>query len=136
MPRAVLDPNVLVSAFNTPAGASSQLLLKLLAGAFELVTSPKLLHELNEVLKRKRFSRYASVAEVDQYVEFIRRESLVLDDPVKATPPLSADPDDQYLVDLGRSARVDAIVSGDSHVLELRDVIPAMTPREFLQSLG
>ena len=35
MPRAVLDPNVLISALISPAGPSARLLLELRAGAFD-----------------------------------------------------------------------------------------------------
>lgn len=136
MPRAVLDPNVLISALISPAGASAQLLVELRAGAFELVTSPLLLMELSEVLKREKFRRYASGPEVDAFVELIRGESIVLDDPERSPEPLGADPDDEYLIDLARVARVDALVSGDLHLLDLRDAVPAVTPREFLESLG
>ena len=50
--------------------------------------------------------------------------------------PLSADPDDEYLVDLARAAEADVLVSGDAHLLELRDRLPVMTPAEFLARLG
>lgn len=46
---------------------------------------------------------------------------------------LSADPDDDYLIDLARDAQVEALVTGDAHLLELRAIIPAMTPAEFLE---
>lgn len=134
MPRAVLDPNVLVSALISPAGASAQLLVAVRAGAFELVTSPLLLAELSDVLGREKFRRYAPEAEVEAYVLLIRRESVVVDDP-EPTEPLGEDPDDEYLIALARAARVKALVSGDPHVLRLRDQIPALTPREFLELL-
>ena len=135
MPRAVLDPNVLVSALISPAGPSARLLVELRAGAFELVTSPQLLAELDEVLRRKTLRRYATEAEVEAYVELLRRESVVVDDPEPAIAPLGEDPDDEYLIALARAARVEALVSGDLHLIRLRGEIPALTPREFLESL-
>jgi putative PIN family toxin of toxin-antitoxin system len=136
VPRAVLDTNVLVSALISPGGSSAQLLLELRAGAFELVVSPLLLAELREVLRRDKFRRYVAGDEADAYVELIRREGQVLDDPSPGGAPLSADPDDEFLVDLARMANVDVLVSGDSHLLELRDRLPVMTPAEFLASLA
>jgi hypothetical protein len=136
VPRAVLDTNVLVSALISPEGASARLLIELRAGAFELVASPMLLTELGEVLGRAKFRRYVSAPEIDAYVELIRRESNVHDDPGPSSEPLSADPDDEYLIDLAREARVDTLVSGDQHLLDLREVLPVMTPREFLDSLS
>ncbi len=136
MPRAVLDTNVLVSALISPGGPSAALLLELRAGAFELVASAALLDELREVLGREKFRRYVTEAEGAAYVDLIRREATVLDDPAPITRPLSADPDDEYLVDLARAAAADVLVSGDAHLLDLRDRLPVMTPAEFLARLG
>ena len=135
MPRAVLDPNVLVSALISPAGAAALLLVELRAGAFELVTSPLLLTELKEVLRREKFRRYASQAEVEAYVELLCRESQTYDDPEPSSEPLGVDRDDEYLISLARAARVDALVSGDPHLLNLGHALPVFTPREFLESL-
>jgi len=135
VPRAVLDPNVLVSALISPSGASAQLLLELRAGAFELVTSPLLLGELSEVLGREKFQRYVPEAEVGAYIDLLRRESVMLEDPDPPSEPVGVDPDDEYLIALARVARVDALVSGDSHLVSLRHRLPVFTPREFLALL-
>jgi putative PIN family toxin of toxin-antitoxin system len=135
VPRAVLDTNVLVSALISPGGGSARLLLALRSGAFELITSPLLLAELRGVLLRDKFRRYVSDAEAAAYVELIRSEGVVRADPGPSPEPLSADPDDEYLIDLARDAQADAIVTGDAHLLELRAIIPAMTPAEFLELL-
>ncbi len=133
--RAVLDTNVLVSALISPGGGSARLVLELRSGAFELIVSPLLLAELREVLRRDKFRRYVSEAEADAYVELIRSEGVVRADPGPSPEPISPDPDDEYLIDLARDARADALVTGDAHLLELRAIIPAMTPAEFLEIL-
>lgn len=135
VPRAVLDTNVLVSALISPGGRSALLLLELRSGGFELLLSPLLLAELREVLRRDKFRRYVSEAEADAYVELIRAEGVVRADPAPSPEPLGADPDDEFLIDLARDARADALVTGDAHLLELRAIIPAMTPAEFLETL-
>ncbi len=136
VPRAVLDTNVLVSALISPGGGSARLLLALHSGAFELLVSPLLLAELREVLRRDKFRQYVSEAEVQAYVELIRSEGIVRADPRPSAEPLSADPDDEYLIELARDAQADALVTGDAHLLDLRAIIPAMTPAEFLQTLS
>ena len=136
MPRVVLDTNVLVSALITPAGASARLLLELRAGAFELVVSPTLLAELRDVLHRERFRRYISIADADTYVEAISRDAVVIDDPPAVQGLVVADPDDQFLIDLARVSRAEALVSGDARVLDLRDRLPVVSPAEFLASLA
>ena len=135
MPRAVLDTNVLVSALISPGGPSAALVLELRAGAFELVASPTLLAELREVLGREKFRRYVTEAEVIAYVDLIGHEATILDDPATSRRPLSVDPD-EYLVDLARAAAADVLVSGDAHLLDLRDHLPVMTPAQFLATLG
>jgi len=57
-------------------------------------------------------------------------------DPEPPAVPLSEDPGDEYLIQLARAARADALVSGDPHLTRLRSRIPVKTPREFLDSLG
>jgi uncharacterized protein len=136
VPRAVLDPNVLVSALISPAGPSARLLVELREGAFELVASPLLLDELGDVLQREKFRRYATLDEAGAYVELLRRESSVIEDPRPSAERLAPDPDDEYLLALARVARVDALVSGDPHLLSLRHALPVLTPRQFLDSLA
>ena len=136
MPRAVLDTNVLVSVLISPQGPSARLLLELRAGAFELIISPMLLDELREVLLRDKFRPYVTEREVGTYLELIGSEGLVYDDPETSTEPVGPDPDDEYVIDLARVARADALVSGDAHLLDLRDILPVMSPAEFLASLG
>ncbi len=136
MPRAVLDTNALVSALISPSGPSAALLLELHAGAFELVASPTLLAQLREVLGREKFRRYVAEAEAVAYVALIGHEATILDDPAPSGRPLSVDPDDEYLVDLARAAAADVLVSGDAHLLDLRDRLPVMTPAQFLATLG
>jgi putative PIN family toxin of toxin-antitoxin system len=135
VPRAVLDTNVLVSALISPGGSSARLLLALRSGAFELIVSPLLLAELREVLQRDKLRRYVLESEADAYVELIRSEGVVRADPRPSPEPLSADPDDEYLIDLARDARADALVTGDAHLLDLRAIIPVMSPAEFLETL-
>ena len=135
MPRVVLDPNVLVSALITPRGASAQLLVELRGGAFELVTSPLLLDELADVLGRPKLRRYVTEEEGAEFVELIRGASVVIDDPPAPAVAIGDDPGDEYLVTLARAARVDALVSGDPHLLALRGRIPVQAPRELLDSL-
>ena len=136
MRRVVLDPNVLISALLTPGGASARVLLHLRTGAFELVSCPALLAELRAVLRRDKFRPYVSLDEAEEFVELIRRESTSMEDPEPPAVPLSEDPGDEYLIQLARAARADALVSGDPHLTRLRSRIPVKSPREFVDSLG
>lgn len=136
MPRVVLDPNVLISGLLTPRGASARILLQLRSGALELVTSPALLAELRAVLRRDKFRRYVTADEAEEFVELVRRESTMIQDPEASTAPIGEDPGDEYLIRLARTARADALVSGDPDLTRLKPRIPVKTPREFLDGLG
>lgn len=136
MPRAVVDAGVLIAAFLSPAGAPARLLLQWLAGRFDLIVSPAVLSELDQVLARPKLRRYATEAEARAYASALRRQAIMVDDPADAEPGLTPDPGDDYLVALARAARADVLVSGDPHLTALTDARPpVLTPKAFLNSL-
>lgn len=133
MARAVLDPGVLVSALITPTGRPAKLLLSARAGGFDLVVSPLLLNELESVLQRKKFRRYVDLDGVAAYLDLLRRDAQMADDPETPPPIRCTDPDDDYLIALAHSQSA-ALVSGDSDLLALADRIPVFSPTEFSPS--
>lgn len=131
MRRVVLDPGVLVSALITPTGAPAKLLEGVRDGELELVVSPLLLGELEEVLGREKFRRYVDLDTVRDYIDLLRREALVASDPEGPPPLRSADPDDDYLIALAQSQNA-VLVSGDNHLLDLAGQAPILSPADFL----
>jgi putative PIN family toxin of toxin-antitoxin system len=98
--------------------------------------SPTLLAELRRVLARPKFRRYADQKTVDEYVTRISRHAQHVDDPAEI-PAVTRDPDDDYLVALGRRERVDAIVSVDLDLLDAEIDAPVVrTPRQIVDSLS
>lgn len=136
MIRAVLDPNVLVSAFIARrGGASDRIVRAWREGVFELVISPLLIAELTDVLARPKFAPQAAEGRAEAYIAALAGDALRIDDP-RDRPRVSPDEDDDYLVALARAARADMIVSGDGHLTELTDVDPpVLTPRQFVERL-
>ena len=129
--RAVLDPNVLVSALISPAGPPREIVMAWVQGRFDLIASPALVSELRDVLARPKFRRWVSAATAVEFVAGMAEDALVIDDP-SAHPGLSPDPDDDYLVALARAGAADYLVSGDRHLLGLADPEPpVLTPRQF-----
>jgi putative PIN family toxin of toxin-antitoxin system len=133
--RVVFDPNVLVSAVITPVGPPAEALDAWRNGEFDLIVSPRLLDELEDVLLRPKFRAYVSPEQVGAYVEALAAEALAFDDP--ADPPrVSLDPGDDYLIALARTAGADLLVSGDKHLTDLADPpVRVMTPRDLLARL-
>ena len=133
--RAVLDPNVLVSAVISPAGPPAQILQAWTDEQFELIASPQLLNELDEVLKRRKFRRWISTQTASRYVEALAEATTVIDDPAPLART-SSDSNDDYLLALARAAATDYLVSGDTHLTSLASSEPPiLPPREFLDLL-
>jgi len=129
---AVIDPGVLVSALVAPKGAPGQLLDLVLEQRFELVASPRLIGELTGVLLRERFRRYASAAEVHEFVADLAAVATLVPDPPDPAP-IARDPNDDYLIALAVAARADMLVSGDRDLTDLAEPpVPVLTPRAFL----
>lgn len=131
MPRAVLDPGVLVSALITPTATPAKLVLGARAGEFELILSPTLLAELSAVLRREKFRRHVDLDVVSAYLGRLREDGHLAGDPSEPPPVRCPDPDDDYLIALAHSHGA-ALVSGDRHLLQLAAKIPVFSPAEFL----
>lgn len=129
MRRVVLDPGVLVSALITPGGAPAKLLDRMRGAEFELVASPLLLAELEDVLLRDKFRRYVDVEKAEVFVEMVRREARVVPDPTEPPPMNSVDPKDDYLIALAYREKA-ILVSGDSDLLELTSGAPICAPAD------
>jgi putative PIN family toxin of toxin-antitoxin system len=129
--RAVLDPNVLISALLTPHGKPAHVVRSWLAGAFELFVSESLLTELQRALGYPKLRALIEPTEAQELLDLLRREAEVIDDPDDPPAIRSPDPGDDYLIALARSARA-VLVSGDGHLLSLRTLLPVYSPAEFL----
>lgn len=127
----MLDPGVLVSALITPAGRPAELLAQARAGEYDLVISPCLIAELENVLRRKKFRRYVGLEAIDRYMDLLRRTAVEAADPEGPPPLRSVDPNDDYLIALAFSQKA-VLVSGDSDLLELSGGAPICAPADFL----
>jgi putative PIN family toxin of toxin-antitoxin system len=131
--RAVLDPGIFVSALITPSGKPAKLIEWAQGGEFELIVSPKLLAELEDVLLRDKFRRYVGIEKVKAFLEVVRREATVVPDPTAPAPIKSADADDDYLLALAYFQKA-ILVSGDSDLLDLTGGAPICAPADFGKS--
>lgn len=135
MLRVVFDPGVLVAAVISATGPPAEALDAWRNGEFDLIVSPKLLDELEDVLLRAKFRAYASPEQVSAYVEALGVEAVAFDDP-RDPPRITPDPDDDYLIALARAAGADLLVSGDKHLTDLADPpVRVVTPRDLLARL-
>ncbi len=129
--KAVLDPNVIISALLSPRGSPAKVLRAWIDGTYELIVSELLFVELERALGYPKLRKRIDAREADELIELLRREADVVEDP--DTPPvvLSADPGDNYLISIAAAARA-VIVSGDGHLLDLAERLPVYSPANFL----
>jgi len=131
--RAVLDPNILISALLSRSGAPAQILARWFAGAFELVVSETLLAELERALTYPKLHNRLGASETADFVSLLRQAAILAPDP-PAPARRSADPGDDYLLALAENEHA-MLVSGDQHLLTLADELPIQTARGFLEQL-
>jgi putative PIN family toxin of toxin-antitoxin system len=132
--RVVLDANVVVSALLSRFGAPAALMRLWLGGGFGFVASERLLAEIGRTLASPKISKRIAAADAEMFLDLIRGTAELVPDVDEPPPVRSADPDDDYLLALGARERV-PIVSGDAHLLALRERVPVLSPREFLEQL-
>lgn len=134
MLRAILDPNVIVSALLSPSGAPGELLRRWREGHFDVVLSPALIAELERVLRYPKLARRIPPHDAALVVATLLRHGVQAPDPPGPPQLEPPDPGDAYLVALAEAERC-ALVSGDRGVLSLAERAPIFAPRQFLTLL-
>ncbi len=132
--RAVLDPNVLISALISRDGSPALVLHAWLDGAFELIVSDQLLAELERALSYPKLRKRVEPSEAIEFIDLLRRGARIVDDPNNPPSVRSPDPGDDYLIALAESQQA-MIISGDRDVLELAGRVPVLSPADFLVEL-
>ena len=135
MRRAVLDPNILISALLSPQGAPARLVAHWLEGEFELVVSERLLTEFERALAYPKLRARISADDATAFVEFLRGSTDIATDPAEPHPASSPDPGDDYLIALASASKA-ALVSGDRHLLGLGEQLPILSAQAFLEVLA
>jgi hypothetical protein len=133
--RAVLDPNVVVSAVLSRSGTPAALLRAWLGGVYELVVSPALLDELERVLSYPKIASRVSREEARELLNVLRLQADLVADPVGAPSIASPDAGDDYLIALAEAASA-VLVSGDADLLGLTGQSPVYSPTAFLALLS
>jgi len=133
--RAVLDPNVLISALLSPGGSPAKVLRAWIAGHYELIVSPLLLAELERALAYPKLRKRIDAEDARAVVAWLSGSATMSADPDGPSPIPSPDPDDDYLITLA-AAQAALLVSGDAHLLGLAGRLPVVTAAAFLAQLG
>lgn len=135
--RAVIDTGVLVSGLIRPQGTTGEVLRALRDGRFVIIYSTPIVLEIIDVLGRQPFRVKYQIQpdDITVLVNLIRlRGELVLP---QITITECRDPKDNKFLETALASKVDAIVTGDSDLLELHPFqgIPILRPAEFVQNV-
>ena len=113
--RVVFDTNIYISAFAIPGGNTEEAYFKAIQGEFELFTSVAILTETARVLQMKfdwaeDKTRHA-IQEISQTATVLRP---------RPTLHILRDEPDNRILECAMAAQADWIVTGDRHLLGLR----------------
>ena len=129
--RFVLDNNILVSALLVKNSAPFWVIKKVEKMGVILYSEATLL-ELNQVLNRKKFIKYFTVEEKQEFiVKLIESAELVA---ITESIDVCRDPKDNKFLELAVSGEADFIISGDRDLLVLNPFrnIEIITANDFL----
>ena len=134
MRLVVLDTNIIISAGIKPGGAPARLVMDwVLDGQLQVVTSPSIIREYREVVRRPKFRCYGFPP---QWLEFLIDESLRLPNP--APWALSGpDPKDLPFLALAKVAGAWLVTGNLKHFPErFRDGVTVLSPADYLAHLA
>ena len=135
MPVVVFDVNVLISSLIV-RGKPQELWRRAKSKEFSLVLSEEILAEFVSVISRPKFEKYVTQAEVELFLNELQATGTVVH--VKSRfKVVVQDPDDDIIVRVAYDANAQYIVSGDRHLLDLKEIkgIRILTVDEMLKVL-
>lgn len=135
MIRVVLDTNVVISAL-VFRGVAVPLVSAWQSGRFKMLVSRQLLNEYIRVLHYPKFHltpQEIHHAIVEQVAPFVTAVKVV-----RIPRIIQVDPSDNHVLACASAGKANVIVSGDHHVLGLKQYrrIPIVTLQEFLHQIN
>ena len=131
--KAVVDTNILVSAFVFPDGLIREVIDMAFKKQIRLFTSGPLLEEYARVLSRK-FGREHET--IDKHIKMVTR-LLIIVNPDISIDAVRSDPSDNKVLECAVTAGADAVISGDKHLLNMKRYksIQIITPADLLRQI-
>jgi uncharacterized protein len=132
MKRVVLDTNIVISS--ALGGALVMILEGWDDGRFTVIVTSAILSEYFEVLNRPKFGlKQETIDKIARYL-YQFSEFVVPEERIQF---IEADPKDDKFLEAAIAGKVDFIVSGDKHLLNLKEFqsIPIISGREFINWL-
>jgi len=138
MIKAVLDTNILVSGLISSKSYPFRIIQSWHQNKFILVVSAEILQEVKRVLNYPKIRKNYCLTKriIEQYFYGFQAFSQICQ-PIEKINLVADDPDDNKFVEAAVSGQVDFLVSGDHHLLNIKQYqnIKIITAKKFVQIL-
>lgn len=131
--KVVFDTNVLISAFVFPEGTVRELIDLSIKKKISIYVSNSIIFEYCNVLDSK-FNW--TKEEIKENIKFIGKIVEIIDTDIKVDV-IKEDETDNKIIECAVAADVNAIISGDKHLLNIKKYknIPILKPADFLKKV-
>ncbi|MCC0178162.1 putative toxin-antitoxin system toxin component, PIN family [Waterburya agarophytonicola K14] len=132
--RYVFDTNVIISALLFKNSKPAQAFQYTLANG-EILLSLDLLEELNEVLGRKKFNKYVTNEEREEFLEALIERAVLIE--IVENVQECRDPKDDKVLELALNGEAHYIITGDRYLLVLNPFrnVRVITVEDFLKTI-
>ena len=136
MIKAVLDTNVVVSAYLVPTGKPAEILSLARKGKLHIFLSLEIVDEIKQTLLSPKLRKIHknTTEQISLFVRAFSKAATVTQG-TKLVDFIKDDPDDNKILACALEGRVDYIVSGGHHLTDLKSFqsISIVNPHMFLQ---
>jgi putative PIN family toxin of toxin-antitoxin system len=140
MLRVVLDTNVFVSSLLVKVGVPAQVMDAWRDRRYVLVISPAIIAEMRSTLNYPRIRHKYSITDedIEGLIVLVQHDALLVPGEADVAGAIPADPTDEKILACALDGRVDLIVSGNLHLLDLvqYEGTPILNARQFLERLA
>lgn len=138
MLKIILDANILASATISQKGNPAKILAAWRQNKFDLIVTEEIMQEAWRVLFYERVKKisYLSKQEVTDLLLELQNGAILISTALNLKIIKSDPTDDKYII-AAVEGQADYIVSGDQHLLELKEYegIKIVSPKEFVEIL-
>lgn len=133
MIKVVLDTNIVISAAISSDGNPLVIFEMLILEDIKNYTTQEIIEEIKDVLQRPRITKRMSLVEQEFLLNTFERFSEKIVPSLKFRG-IKDDPDDNKFLDCAVHVSADYIISGDDHLLKLREFkgIKIVNPAAFI----
>lgn len=135
--KVVIDTNTLISSILGREGKPAKILEIL--GREDIVNyiSKEIVDEVKDVMNREKIRKITTEQERHYLIHIIETLSILVEPEMKVDV-IKEDPEDNKIIECAISKKTDYIISGDKHLLNLKEYrgIKILNPSEFLEIIS